>query len=181
MKNIIVFFLISLLFSCNSSNKIIQNYLIEDAKNDSIKVNVLVKQKIIFNETFRIFQGMKVIPKTKEELEINEELKKAYSNEIDENWAENDFKRVSFDIINRDSIDSYISKRRQEFKNKIEADRFNLFFISKLYYYNNYKNAFFNISKFQIFRNIIYNEVIILEKQKGKWVIVEKRENRDLY
>lgn len=182
MKKIFIFYIITSLFftSCSSPNKIIQNYLTEEIKNDTIKDNVLIEEQINFNEAIRVFQGMKVIPKTNEEFKTIKQIINQYSSETKKSWKKNDFKKINFDIINSDSVDVYFNKRLKSFKNKYFADKFNLFSISKPYFYNKNKFVFFYITKLQTLKYYKYKEVVIMEKQFGKWVIIEKIINQDL-
>lgn len=183
MKNIIYIILVFALNSCSSPNKIIENYILNDIKNDTIyKANVLIKEKTNFKYAFKTFQGpVKLLGVSVKDSLINDELLKKYSKNIaiKENWKKDDFKKIDFDIVDMDSLDIYFKKRQIKFDNKIEADRFNAFIVSELYYFNNNKNAFFSIEKFRLFEKKS-NNAIILEKNNNKWVIIETRQDSDL-
>jgi hypothetical protein len=181
MKKIHTVFLLIIVTSCASPNRIIENYLIEEIKNDTIKENVLIKDKVSFNETFRVFQGMKIKTKTNEESAINIQINKMYIDETKESWKKDDFKKIDFVILKSDSIDLFINTRMKNFKNKFYVDKFNLFYISKPYFYKHKKKVFFYITKFQTLKYYKYEEVVIMEKQNGRWVIVDKIPNNDLH
>ncbi|WP_395043791.1 hypothetical protein [Flavobacterium sp.] len=180
MKKIAVYSFVLFFYSCSSPNRIIENYLLYEVKNDTIKKNILIKKRTSFEEAFTIFRGMKLTPRTDEELKIHQEIKNKFTNEVNTNWKKSDFKKINFDIINEDSVIHFLNSRREKFNNRIEADRFNMFFISKPYYYQKNK-VFFRISKTRFFRKRIYDNVIILERKKMKWIIVKTMQNTSLY
>lgn len=181
MKNYLSFLVVLLLlFSCQSNNKIIKKYLEDEISNDTIKNNVIIKKQITFSETLRTFQGMKVSFNS-DELKTYNDLKTKYQNDKEEIWTHKKFNLSNIIIIiDEDSINNFIQTRRNKLQNKYFADKFNMYFISKPYFYNNNKNVFFRIKKTRVFNNLVFDEVIVMERKKGKWIVFEKKVNSDL-
>lgn len=178
-KIILILAILTFIISCSGTKKLQEQYLIEDLKNDTLD-NVLIKEKLSFKKAFFVFQGINFKPISDLKAKHIQELNNKHLNDERDYWSEKDFEKVKFSIIKEDSIDTFLKKREASLKNKYFADKFNLFYISKLFFYNENKNVFFYITKVKHFNYRVYDEVIIMEKIKGKWVVVEKIQNSDL-
>ena len=175
MKIIKYLCLFLLLNSCSSKYKVIEDFIVENEKHDSLNKNVLIREKNNLSKTLSAYMRVGLGKKnSKEKLKIVKEINNKYSKEKKGFWNKNDFDIVDFDIIDLDSVDSYINNRKKTLLNKYYFNKISLFTISNPYFYN--KNAFFYITKFQK-RNYEYEDVIIMKKIKGKWVVIERIPN----
>ena len=179
MKKSFTLFLIFILFSCGSNNRIIENYLLEEMKKNEKENNILIKEKISFENSMLCFMPLTTKPHSIEKLKLYEDLNKKYGGKLQENWREKDFKKINFNIIPEDSLSNY--KKNNELKFSIS----NLYFISKPFFYKGNKDrfVFFNINlcknSYRCTGDNFYG--IILKKVKGKWIFVEKRPTSNLY
>ena len=171
MKKLILF-CIPLFISCVSNKSIVQNFILEDLKNDTLD-NILIKEKYSFEKAMFVFHGVSIKPII-ESKKINiKELQKKYSNDKTTFWGNDDFKKIKFTIVDFNDIDKFISERNNSLKNKYYANRFNVFFLSNPYFYNHNKNLFFYITKIKPSRNRVIDEAIIMEKKNGKWIVID--------
>ena len=176
MKNIFILSFIFCLISCNSNKNCIEKYLIEE-ENLSEKKVILFKNKSTFTDAINDFIPKRINQNpTYDELKFKDELVKKYSEDKDEVWEKNDFKKVNFIIFDFDSI--------QTIKNDIIINqKINyVFSLSKPYFFNKNKNVFFRVKKYHFgkYRNPIKNDVVIMEKNNGKWFVKKINANTDL-
>ena len=185
MKKIGIAILLLLLVSCKTSNKIIEDFLVEETKNNKIINTVLIDEKIAFPYSMTAFVSTKITQTPSERLTY-EYLNNKYRSTINEEymfngekWRDTDFKKINLDIVSQYSLQEYRKS------NPSKAENSSLFSISNPYFYkeSNSKFVFFCvIFRKKIFdRNPTYDEAIIFKKIKGKWTFVERRTNNSLY
>ena len=164
------------LISCNSNKNCIEKYIIKE-ENLREKKAILFEKKLTLTDAINDFIPKRINQNpTNDELKFKDELVKKYSEDKDEVWEKNDFKKVNFIIFDFDSIKSI--KNDVIINQKINY----VFSLSKPYFFNKNKNVFFRVKKYHFgkYRNPIKNDVVIMEKNNGKWIVKKINANTDL-
>lgn len=188
-KTVLIFIIFFSILSC-SSNKIIENYMLEEIKTNEDNEIILIQEKSSFKNAIYIFKGLNSLKGKKAfsyggskmcDSIIYNELMQDYANETAEkDWKKNDFKKIDFKIMTgkNDSVIKYFGNLNKSTR----SDELFVYSLSKPYFFKNKKYVFFNINKgSNMASSPIYNQVVILKKDKGKWIVVEKVETTDLY
>lgn len=185
MKMLIVFFLGLLFYSCSSSSKVIEDFLLKETKINENKNNIITKEKFSFNYSGNAFFNYEIDNKTKEKNKLFKYLNVKYG-KIEkkgdfvgnEKWEKSDFKSLNFDLVSFDSLNIYKNN------NTLRANNSTLYTISNPFIYrekgDKYLFFYLEIRSMSYLRHTIYDDALIFRKFKGKWVFVERRQNSDL-
>jgi hypothetical protein len=165
-----------LFISCKSINHPIISYA-KTSSNGSEKVYIFEK-KVTSKSVVNILIKEPVDNKFSRSKYITDEkclqLKEKYKNDtINEKWSNHDFKDLNYKIISNDFI--YLKNKTPE----VFKDNKFLFAFSKPIYLNNKKVIFYVSEGTKIgFSN--FSGIVIMEKKKNEWVLIEKIESKEL-
>lgn len=185
MNKIIISLIISLLFISCSSNRCIEVFMKDEiAKNKEQKItSVLFSRKSSTLKVLEIYRGLKIGNRMSSQAKsFNQEdydmLYTQYKNDtILEYWNKNESKRLNFERITKINE---ISKNPQ-FLNDSSAPSETYFYSLSKPIFINKNHALFSLLVSKGVQSIIKDDVIIMKKEKGKWVFLEKVHNTDLY
>ncbi len=190
MKKTVLIVIITFgIISC-SSNQVIENYMLEEIRTNENKEMILLQEKTPFKKALYIFKGLNSLERKNtfsyggsklcDSITYTELTKKYADETILKDWVKNDFQKIDFRMITNknDSIMKYFRHLNKSGQNK----EIFVYSISKPYFFKNKKYVFFSMNKgSNMTTSPIYNQVVILKKEKGKWIVVEKVETTDLY
>lgn len=164
--------------------------MLEEIRTNENKEIILIQEKSSFKNALYIFKGLNSLERKKafsyggsklcDSITYNQLMHDYADDTIEKHWVKNDFQKIDFKIITRKN-DSVIKYFRH--LNKLgQGDKLFVYSLSKPYFFKNKKYVFFSIDKgSNMTSSPIYNQVVILKKEKGKWIVVEKVETTDLY
>jgi hypothetical protein len=180
LKKTPILFLLIIISSC-AGKKYIQDYepinvFLETQKIDKNKKYILQKDKASNKQALRIFNGGEgsehiIDPKEPaDNLFIEKHWKKLYkkytNDTVKKYWKNEDFPGYSFILENKKGLLNY------DFHIKYMDSRIDqIIFISEPMYYMNKKYIMFYFSK-GYFNNSADLQVVIMKKEKDKWIVV---------
>lgn len=184
MRNIFFITLIILLTTSCSSNKVIEDYISNDIKNEDALVPVIYKEKVntkytislLTNKFMKFKDSISIVNRTKSfnSIDINY-IQKIYNDDTKtEKWNEDNFKNVEVEII--DNKFNFLKSKI----NKTKLENYKFYSFSKLLFNKNKKIAFFYTSKGSSTGTVFSSGIVIMKKFKGKWTIIETIDSKEL-
>ncbi len=177
MKKIFICIIPFILLSC-SSNKCIKNYLKEELTSNSEKkiISVLTNRKLKTSNTLNIYIGRKkgnwnTQTKFFNQKDYDSLIEKHKNDTLSDYWKKNESEYLNFkSLIKYGEINKYRDSI------KIIDDKFEVFnyHLSKPIFISNKKLALFSIKITKQPKSIIEDCIIIMKKEKGKWIFLEK-------
>jgi hypothetical protein len=180
MKKIICLLVVLSFLSC-STNQSINDYLeIENMKSKN-SYCVLASEKTLNSQTLQVYLGNRMQRDSKPKYSNVEDynyLKQEYKNDtLKEFWNKNELKNFKYQSSTWDEYLNHIEKLNDS---KIDSETY-YYSISKPLHIKNKKIVIFYLSKRRTYRQPIDDFVVIMKKEKGKYIVLEKIHNTALY
>jgi hypothetical protein len=183
MKKIICLLIVLSFLSC-STNQCINDYFEIENKKNKKSYGVLQSVKSHNSKTLSVYRGFSM-PNS------GYNYSPKYSNEIDyeylkdnnkydtlrEYWKTNELKNFKFTYSTSKEYSTYRDKMKQ---NKIQTENY-FYAISKPLHIKKKNIAIFYLHKTGLSRETVDDFVVIMRKEKGKYIVLEKMYNTALY